>query len=214
MPLHEFQADCINLNRPLPRACRRSPGSRANRKGLQMHRLFVAVDIPDSIRQALAGMGFGLPGAKWVDPEQLHLTVRFIGEVEGGLFHDIRECLSELKSVGFSMRLKGVGHFPPRGTPRVIWVGIERNDSLALLKKKLDSALARVGAAPDGRKFSPHITLARLKNTPAQKVGRFIAGNSLYESEPFAVQNFRLYSSLLTPKGAIHTMEAEYPLTS
>ena len=179
-----------------------------------MHRLFVAVDISDSIKHTLARMAFGLPGAKWVEPEQLHLTVRFIGEVEGSLFHDIRECLSRVESGEFSMRLKGIGHFPPRGKPRVVWVGIEKNDSLLFLKKKIDSVLARSGLEPEGRKYSPHITLARLKNTPVQKVGGFIAANSLYESESFGVQSFRLYSSLLTPKGAIHTVEAEYPLTT
>jgi 2'-5' RNA ligase len=165
-----------------------------------MPRLFIAVDLPDTIKENLEFMSFGIPGAKWVRPEQLHLTVRFIGEVDGALFRDIKNIL-------------GVGYFPPRGAPRVLWVGLEKSEPLLLLRKKIDSRLLRVGVAPEGRKFSAHITLARLKNTPVQKIVNFLSGNGLFSQEPFQVEDFKLYSSILSPKGAYHRVERIYPLS-
>ena len=176
-----------------------------------MPRLFIAVDLPDTIRENLAAMSFGIPGAKWVAPEQLHLTVRFIGAVDGALFRDIKDILDGIHLASFSMQLKGVGFFPPRGAPRVLWVGLEKNQQLQILRKKIDLLLSRVGVEPEGRKFSPHITLARLKNSPVQKIANFLSGNGLFSQEPFMVEDFKLYSSILSPKGAYHKIERIYP---
>ena len=109
--------------------------------------------------------------------------------------------------------MKGVGHFPPRGAPRIIWAGLEKSETLMFLRKKIDTALLQIGVTPEKRKFSPHITLARLKNTPPQKVARFLSGNGLFSQEPFQVEDFKLYSSTLTPKGAIHKVERIYSLS-
>ncbi len=177
-----------------------------------MHRLFVAVDLPSEIKKELATISFGLPGARWVPADQLHLTLRFIGEVDGNLFKDIKEMLSAVAAENFAMRLKGIGHFPLRKRPRVLWVGIETNDRLLRLRSKIESTLVRGRLEPEGRKYSPHITIARLKDTPAVKAGNFIAANGLFASPSFTVQEFLLYSSKLTVKGAIHTIEAVYPL--
>ena len=177
-----------------------------------MYRLFIAVDLPETQRKNLEAMFFGIPGARWVASDQLHLTVRFIGEVDGALFLDIKNTLAEVSISPFDLQLKGVGHFPPRGAPRVIWVGLEKSEALQRLRKKIDTALFKFGVEPEGRKFSPHITLARLKNTPPQKVANFLSGNGLFSQEPFQVADFKLYSSTLTPKGAIHTVEREYSL--
>lgn len=177
-----------------------------------MPRLFIAVDLPATIKENLVTMAYGLPGARWIEPRQIHLTVRFIGEVGGNLFLDIKEKLADIYLEPFPMELKGVGHFPPRGTPRVLWIGIEKNPPLQSLKKKIDTALAKTGLKPESRKFSPHITIARLKNTPPQKVANFLAGNGLFRQPPFQVTDFTLYSSTLTPKGAIHQVEEIYPL--
>lgn len=177
-----------------------------------MHRLFVAIELPAEIKGQLATISYGVPGARWVDEDQLHLTVRFIGEVDGGIFHDIKEGLEAVRVAPFSLRLKGLGFFPPRGMPRVLWVGIEKNPQLVQLRNKVESRLVRIGLTPEGRKFAPHITLARLRDTPPNKLGNFLAGNGLFETSAFAVQEFLLYSSRLTPKGAIHTVEAAYGL--
>ncbi len=178
-----------------------------------MPRLFIAVDLPEIIKANLEAMTFGIPGAKWVPLDQVHLTVRFIGEVDGGLFHDIKNILDEISLASFSLQLKGVGYFPPRGTPRVLWVGLGKSEPLQRLRKKIDSALLRVRVEPEGRKFSPHITLARLKNSPVQKIANFLSGNGLFSQEPFQVEDFKLYSSLLSPKGAFHKVERVYSLT-
>ena len=177
-----------------------------------MPRLFIAVDLPDVIKKNLEAMFFGIPGARWVAPDQIHLTARFIGDVEGAVFHDIKNSLDEITAGSFPLQLKGMGHFPPRGAPRVIWVGIEKSEPLQLLRKKIDGALLKVGVEPESRKFSPHITLARLKNSPQHKIGNFLAGNNMFSQGPFQVEDFRLYSSVLTPKGAIHKVERIYPL--
>jgi len=177
-----------------------------------MPRLFIAVDLPDTIKENLRSMSFGIPGAKWIGPEQLHLTVRFIGEVGGALFLDVKTILEEIRLASFSLQLKGVGFFPPRGAPRVLWIGLEKNDPLQRLRKKIDSSLLRVKVEPEGRKFSPHITLARLKNSPVQKITNFLSGNGLFSQEPFQVEDFKLYSSILSPKGAFHRVERIYPL--
>jgi 2'-5' RNA ligase len=178
-----------------------------------MPRLFIAVDLPETIKENLESMSFGIPGAKWVRPEQLHLTVRFIGEVDGALFHDIKNILAEVSAASFSLQLKGVGYFPPRGAPRVLWIGMEKSEPLLLLRKKIDLRLLRVGVEPEGRKFSAHITLARLKNSPVQKIANFLSGNGLFSQEPFQVEDFKLYSSILSPKGAYHKVERIYPFT-
>ena len=157
-------------------------------------------------------MFFGIPGARWIALDQLHLTVRFIGDVDGALFLDIKTALAETNISPFNIQMKGVGHFPPRGAPRVIWAGLEKSEPLLLLRKKIDAALLKIGVTPEKRKFSPHITLARLKNTPPQKVANFLSGNSLFSQEPFQVDDFKLYSSTLTPKGAIHKVERIYSL--
>ena len=95
-----------------------------------MPRLFIAIDLPDTIKKNLETMFFGIPGARWVAPDQIHLTVRFIGDVDGALYLDIKNELEEVSISPFDIRLKGVGHFPPRGMPRVLWVGLDKNESL------------------------------------------------------------------------------------
>jgi len=176
-------------------------------------RLFTAIDLPEDIIALISGMGRSIPGCRPIKPEQLHLTLRFIGEVDHGLFNDIVE---QLRSVHFSpitFSLQGVGHFPPRGKPRVIWAGITPVDELVQLKIRIDNQLSRLGLAPEKRKFAPHITLARLKNPPIQRVSEFLAGNNLLKSHQFTIESFHLYSSHLTKNGAIHTIEASYGLS-
>ncbi len=175
-------------------------------------RLFIALNLPESVREPLTRICCGLPGARWVNPEQLHLTLRFIGEVDGGVFQDIREGLAEIAGKPFMLQLDGVGFFPPRGKPRVVWVGLRQSKELLQLRNRLESCLVSLGLEPERRKFAPHITLARLKNTPAAKVGRFLENHSLFLSVPFPVDDFFLYSSQLGRNRAIHRIEARYPL--
>jgi 2'-5' RNA ligase len=177
-----------------------------------MPRLFIAIDLPVNIRERLSFMCCGLPGARWLDPEQLHLTLRFIGDVDSIVFNDIRETLTEIRGEPFFMQLEGVGFFPPRGKPRVVWAGIKKNEQLVHVRNRVESVLVRAGLEPEGRKYSPHITLARLNNTPGSKVGAYLAHYSMFMSEEFQVDEFSLYSSVLSSKGAKHYVEERYSL--
>ncbi|MBA3004652.1 MAG: RNA 2',3'-cyclic phosphodiesterase [Desulfurivibrio sp.] len=177
-----------------------------------MYRLFVAIDLPPDIVARVQEICYGIPGAKWVQGEQMHLTLRFIGAVDGGIFRDIKEGLGEISAPPFSLQVKGLGFFPPRKTPRVLWVGVTPVEEVKRLRNRIENFLVGMGLEPEGRKYSPHITLARLHDTPAARLNRFLAGNNLFATDAFAVSEFHLYSSELTSKGAFHTPEATYPL--
>lgn len=175
-------------------------------------RLFVAIDPPSAICDHIAGLCCGLPGARWTPAEQLHLTLCFIGEVSSSAFLDICEALAEITSPAFALRLQGVGFFPPRGQPRVVWAGIAPSEPLAVLQRKITTRLFALGLAPENRKFSPHITLARLNQTPPARVGRYLQDHGLFASVEFEVDQFLLYSSILGRKGASHFVEQQYQL--
>ncbi len=177
-----------------------------------MVRLFVAIDLPAAVKHRLGGLCAGLPGARWVAPEQLHLTLRFIGEVDNEVFADVAEVLATANVAPFPLRLSGVGHFPPRGAPKVLWAGVEDGDSAARLNRTIEARLRGLGLPPDRRKFSPHVTLARLKATPIGRVRDYLAVNGPFATEDFPVSEFHLYSSKLGAKGAIHRIEASYDL--
>jgi RNA 2',3'-cyclic 3'-phosphodiesterase len=178
------------------------------------HRLFVAIDLAEEVRRQLQLLCGGIPGAKWVRPEQLHLTVRFIGEADGGQLADIRQALTALEHLPFILQLKGVGFFPPRGRPRVLWAGLAPCQELERLHGRVNSCLRQAGIPSEARKFAPHITLARLSNTPATRVGRFLEEHGLFASSPFAVDRILLYSSVLGRHGATHTVLQEYLLAA
>ncbi len=178
-----------------------------------MIRLFVAIDFPEDVKKMLSAMCYGIPGAKWIPEEQFHLTLRFIGEVDGGVFRDVMDTLAELRSAPFSIRLRGLGHFPPCKAPKVLWVGVDPGAEVSLLRDRVESKLVRLGLEPEKRKFSPHVTLARLNDVSFDRLTRFLSGNAMFTSEEFVISEFHLYSSVLTPKGAIHEIEASYPLT-
>ena len=179
-----------------------------------MVRLFVAIDLPAAVKHRLGDLCAGLPGARWVAPEQLHLTLRFIGEVDNEIFADVAEALATASVAPFPLRLSGVGHFPPRGAPKVLWAGVEDGESAARLHRIIEARLRDLGLPPDGRRFSPHVTFARLKATPIGRVRDFLAINGPFATEGFPVSEFHLYSSRLGSGGAIHRIEASYALTA
>ena len=178
-----------------------------------MHRLFIAIDFPDDVRESLANMCFGVPGAKWVSNDQLHLTLRFIGDADENLFADIADILHNVNASCFSLALRGVGYFPPRRKPNVLWVGIEPCEPLAALRDSIEKLLAELGLEPEERKYHPHLTLARLRpEAPLAKITGFLSANNLFAAENVAVNEFHLYSSVLMPAGAVHTIEQSYNL--
>ncbi len=177
-----------------------------------MQMLFVAIDLPPPVKRQLAGICLDLPGARWVAAEQIHLTLRFIGEVDGGRVQDIREGLAGIHSAAFAMRLVGLGVFPPCRQPHVLWAGVEPVEPVVVLRDRVESLLIDLGLTPEGRPFSPHVTMARLCETPVAILTSYLAGNALFTSSEFKVAALHLYSSVLTNKGAIHRLEASYPL--
>jgi 2'-5' RNA ligase len=177
-----------------------------------MIRLFVALEIPAAICDRLVLLSGGVPGARWMRADQLHLTLRFIGEVRENEGHDIDDALAAIRVPRFTMELAGVGEFGGK-IPRALWAGVRANDALTHLQKKVETALQRIGVAPDERKFSPHVTLARLKGAPREKVMAFLSHHGLYASGPFPVERFVLFSSHLGSGGSVYHAERTYPLT-
>ncbi|WP_207484811.1 RNA 2',3'-cyclic phosphodiesterase [Arenibaculum pallidiluteum] len=177
-----------------------------------MIRLFVALELPEPVRARLAGLGGGVPGARWTEPENLHLTVRFIGEVGEDVLAEIDLALAAVRAPGFDLMLDGVGQFGQGRKARVLWAGVERSDALVHLNQKVESALVRAGLAPEERRFSPHVTLARLKDAPPERVARFMEERALFRTEPFPIRHFTLFESRTGNGGPVYVPLREYEL--
>ncbi|MBV8800312.1 MAG: RNA 2',3'-cyclic phosphodiesterase [Alphaproteobacteria bacterium] len=176
-----------------------------------MIRLFVALALPDDVAQSLSMLQSGVPGARWSTREQLHLTLRFIGEMDEREASAIDEALAGISAPPFVLQLKGVGSFGGKN-PHALWAGVAANDSLMHLQRKIESAIQRLGFPAEQRKYTPHVTLARLRATPPQRVMDYLSDHGLYASPLFEVSAFALFSSQLTPRGSIYVAEGEYPL--
>jgi RNA 2',3'-cyclic 3'-phosphodiesterase len=177
-----------------------------------MIRLFVGIGLPEDIRARLSGLCGGVPGARWVPPENMHLTLRFIGEVSEGEAEDIHHALVSIRTRRFDISIAGVGYFDTAGEVRALWARVEKSPELLALHARVESALVRMGLEPEERRFTPHITLARLKDTPVARASAFLAHNNMFRAGPIAVESFSLFSSFRQREGAIYQEEAEYPL--
>jgi 2'-5' RNA ligase len=173
-----------------------------------MLRLFVGIALPPALKLSLSLMASGLQGAKWVDPGNYHLTLRFIGEIDEGRAEDVDAALSQIRAPRFDLTLATVNHFGRRQ----LWVGVERNDALTHLHQKIETAINRLGFAPDEHRYTPHVTLARLKFTSEERLQAYIAEHALYRAQPFHVDRFALIASYLTKSGSIYEDQADYPL--
>lgn len=176
-------------------------------------RLFVALALPVDLTDRLARMCSGLPGAAWVRPENFHLTLRFIGEVDGLQAADIDAALSNLSGPPFELVLTGLGQFGEGRKTRAVWVGVQASPELSALQSRIERALNSNGLEPESRKFHPHVTLARFSNSPGNKLRTFFAQHALFRTEPFQVTHFDLYSSELGKGGPVYTSEARYELS-
>jgi 2'-5' RNA ligase len=177
-----------------------------------MIRLFAAVPVPDEIAQGLARRQTGLEGARWRTAEQLHLTLRFFGEVREDVARDLD---SELAGVGgrpFDIVLKGAGAFGEGRDVHAIWAGVAASPELKRLAKACETAARRAGLKPERRNFRPHVTLAYLRHADPEKVAAWIQANNLLQSPPIRVERFGLYSSFLASEGAQYRLEAAYGL--
>jgi 2'-5' RNA ligase len=174
-------------------------------------RLFVALAVPKIVAQSLMLIQGGVPGARWQTSEQLHLTLRFIGEVDGRDARMLDDALAAIRAPAFSLQLHGVGQFGGKQT-HTLWAASRKNEMLEHLQRKVDTAIRRVGQPQDAHKFMPHVTLARLKRAEPGKVLEWLTHNALYTSAEFPVEAFCLYSSKLTSDGSIYRIERDYPL--
>jgi 2'-5' RNA ligase len=175
-------------------------------------RLFVAIDLPSDVRERVAGLCGGVPGVNWQGPEQLHLTLRFIGDIDEPMMSDIDFALANVQAPSFDLALEGVDVFADRRRARVLWVGVRTCAALDHLQSKIDRALVDCGIAPEGRRFRPHVTLARLGGMSPERLAGYLAQNAAFLSRTFPVAEFTLFSSWLGRSGASYAVEAVYPL--
>jgi 2'-5' RNA ligase len=177
-----------------------------------MLRLFVGIGFPPELKLWLSLLRSGIPGAKWVDPGNFHLTLRFIGETGEDIAADIDDALSRLRVRRFTLQVAGTGVFGGGDRPRSLWVGVERTSELVALRDKVEQALFRAGLPPEPRKFAPHVTLARLRNPPLDKLHDYLAAHARFRAEPLPVEGFSLIASFQTKAGSVYEEQADYPL--
>jgi 2'-5' RNA ligase len=175
-------------------------------------RLFVGLDLPFDLRERLASIAGGLPGARWVPADNYHLTLRFIGEVTPNTAEEIDLALAALRGRSFPLAMSGVGVFEKGGRAVALWAGVERSQALDHLQSKIETALQRAGLEPVRRRFAPHVTLARLDNAPPHRLVSYLQTHSLFRSESLPVGHFTLFSSLLGKEASVYTAEVDYAL--
>jgi len=175
---------------------------------VKARRLFVAIDVPQSIRKLLLDLDPQIRGVRWVAAEQMHLTLGFFEHVPEDLDLKLREKLSAIRFGAFFLPLVNVGTFPPKDPPKIIWIGVGRgHPHLFQLHKRVSDAAIAVGLEPDLRPWHPHITLARCRNVPPHLVRGFLKLNVDFDAGMIRVEAFTLYSSQLKPEGPVHTPE-------
>jgi RNA 2',3'-cyclic 3'-phosphodiesterase len=178
-----------------------------------MIRLFTGLEIPPSIAQRLSLLQSGLQGARWIDPENFHITLRFIGDVPENTACEIDETLSSIYEDPFDLELHGIGQFG-NDKPHAVWAKVGESEPLRALQAHQEIALQRLGLRPEPRKYTPHITLARLnkRGVNASDVMHYIEHNNLFASEPFEVTRFVLFSARSSKGGGPYVVERAYPL--
>ena len=177
-----------------------------------MIRLFVALEVPAEHRLQLRRLQGDLPNVRWIPPENLHITLRFLGEVSESVATELDEELALIEADAFEARLRGVGRFESRGSARALWAGVELTPLLAALRARVEAAAVHAGLAPERRKFHPHVTLARLNGFPLHRLAPYLASYAGFAAPPFTVSRFALMSSHTSKDGAVYTTEAQYGL--
>jgi RNA 2',3'-cyclic 3'-phosphodiesterase len=176
-----------------------------------MPRLFTGLEIPSHVGQSLALMRGGLPGARWIDPGNYHLTLRFIGDIDGALANEIAGMLGRVRRVAFELRLDGLLSFGGR-KPRALVATVQPIAPLMELQAEQERLLQRLGLEPEGRKYTPHVTLARLRESSSRQVADYLSARGHYRSAPFAISRFVLFSSRALVGGGPYVVEESYPL--
>jgi RNA 2',3'-cyclic 3'-phosphodiesterase len=176
-----------------------------------MPRLFTALEVPRDIAESLALLRGGLPGARWIDQDDYHLTLRFIGDIDDALAREIVGMLWRVQRVSFELRLEGLSSFGGR-KPRAVVAAVAPTAPLMELQAEQERLLQRLGLAPEGRKFTPHITLARLRDSSSRQVADYLSARGYFQATPFHISRFVLVSSRASVGGGPYVVEEAYPL--
>lgn len=176
-----------------------------------MPRLFTALEIPRHIALSLSLLRGGLPGARWIDVDNYHLTLRFMGDIDGRTADEIVDRLDRINREEFQLTLTGIGSFGSK-KPHSIWAGVSPSPELQALQGEIDRICMRVGLVPDPRKFTPHVTLARLKNSRLDDVVQYLSGRGNFHTMSFTVARFVLMSSKESVGGGPYLTEEVFPL--
>ena len=177
-----------------------------------MPRLFVALDLPAAVKQDLQRLSAGLRGARWATPEQYHLTLCFIGDVDGATTDEIAAALADITHPKFELALDGIGHFGRGNKAHTLWAAIRNEPRLVALHDRIETRLKTIGLALERRNYAPHVTIARLKRVTSVRLAEYLQSNGAFSAGPFEVDAFHLFSSFLSHTRAIYTIEASYPL--
>jgi RNA 2',3'-cyclic 3'-phosphodiesterase len=180
---------------------------------MNTERLFVALTLPSPVRDALTALAQPLPGVSWTQPDQLHVTLRFLGDVSSDVSNSMIARLTNVRVEPFILPIEGIGTFPPNRPPRVLWIGVgSGHPRLFQLRQRLDDALLAAGLQLDVRTFHPHITLARCTENAAPAITHWMHIHRDVAPPPFRVDAFDLYASELRLTGAVHTIKQHFAL--
>ena len=175
-----------------------------------MPRLFTAIEIPQAIRQHLSLIRAPLGGAKWIEPENMHITLRFAGDIDGRTADEFASLLAGIRAKPFTVSIRGVGAFGGR-EPKVLWAGVEAGEELDALQRAHERAARGAGLEPEGRGFKAHVTLARMRGGRQQTVARFLEEHGALRTQPFTATRFVLLSARPGIGGGPYAIEADYP---
>ena len=178
-----------------------------------MPRLFTGLEIPSDIGQALSTLRGGLPGARWIDPGNYHLTLRFIGDVDDTVAHEVASLLGRVKRGAFDLHMEGLTSFGGR-KPRAVVANVSPAQALLDVQAEQERLMQRIGLEPEGRKYTPHVTLARLRESSSRDVADYLAARGFFRTSPFKVSRFVLFSSRASVGGGPYVVEASYPLSA
>lgn len=178
-----------------------------------MPRLFTGIELPEDVRDAVSDLQVPIPGVHWIDSDNLHMTLRFAGDIDKPTARAFAELLAGIDCDAFEMRLSGLGTFGGK-EPHTLWAGIEASGpALDTLARANERAARGAGLKPESRNFKPHVTIARLKHARVEGLARFLSRHGHFRSEPFAVSRFVLYSSRPLVGGGPYVVEEAFPLS-
>lgn len=176
-----------------------------------MPRLFTGIEIPSGIAEALNMLRGGLPGARWIDRENYHITLRFLGDIDDRAANDAASILADIRKPAFDLHFDGLASFGGR-KPRSVYAQVAAEPALAELQDEHERLMRRIGLKPETRKFTPHVTLARLRSTSSLDVAEYLSARGFFRTAPFPVTRFVLFSSRASTGGGPYVVEESYPL--